>query len=143
MLVFFTGRTRSASAVLAEQSKAMQATDRRLLVRRMAALAFDLKAELESGSLDQFGAILNENWRLKSQLTAGITDPQIDAWYLTGMQNGAQGGKLLGAGNGGFLMFYAPEEQHAGISAALAELQPVRFRFDRTGAQIVFYQPSE
>lgn len=143
MLVFFTGRTRSASAVLAEQSKAMQGEERRRLVRRMVQLAFDLKAELESGSLDAFGSILDENWRLKSQLTSAITDPQIDDWYLAGMRNGALGGKLLGAGNGGFLMFFAPPERHAGIVSALAGLDPVRFRFDRTGAQIVFYQPSE
>jgi D-glycero-alpha-D-manno-heptose-7-phosphate kinase len=142
MLVFFTGRTRSASAVLAEQSKAMQAADRRLLVRRMVHLAFDLKAQLESDSLDNFGAILDENWRLKSQLAAGISDPQIDAWYRIGMAHGASGGKLLGAGNGGFLMFFAPPQAHPEIVQSLADLQPVTFRFDRAGAQIVFYQPS-
>jgi D-glycero-alpha-D-manno-heptose-7-phosphate kinase len=143
MLVFFTGRTRSASAVLAEQSKAMQGEERRRLVRRMAQLAFELKAELESGAFDAVGAMLDENWRLKSQLASGISDPQIDDWYLTGIRHGALGGKLLGAGNGGFLMFFAPPERHAGIVSALAGLDPVRFRFDRTGAQIVFYQPSE
>jgi len=143
MLVFFTGRTRSASAVLAEQSKAMVGADRRRLVRRMVELAFELKAELESGSLEHFGLILDENWRLKSQLTAGITDPQIDAWYCSGIAHGALGGKLLGAGNGGFMMFCAPPQTHAAIIAALPGLLPVKFKFDRTGAQIVFYQPSE
>lgn len=140
-LVFFTGRTRSASAVLANQSAAMQKTDRRALMRRMVQLAFDMKEQLESGTLDHFGDLLDENWRLKAQLTAGISDPQIDAWYTKGMANGALGGKLLGAGNGGFIMFYAPQERHAQISTALADLEPVKFRFDRTGAQIVFYQP--
>jgi D-glycero-alpha-D-manno-heptose-7-phosphate kinase len=57
------------------------------------------------------------------------------------MASGALGGKLLGAGNGGFMMFYAPKELHAQISTALSDLEPVKFRFDRTGAQIVFYQP--
>ena len=142
-LVFFTGRTRSASAVLAAQSKALQAPDRKLLMRRMVQLAFDLKAELESGSLDNFGAILGENWRLKTQLSSGISDPQIDAWYATGMRHGALGGKLLGAGNGGFIMFFAPAHAHAGITAALSDLQPVKFKFDRNGAQIVFYQPAQ
>lgn len=142
-LVFFTGRTRSASAVLAKQSAAMQATDRRALMRRMVQLAFEMKEQLESGTLANFGDLLDENWRLKSQLTSGISDPQIDGWYATGMSNGAQGGKLLGAGNGGFMMFYAPAERHAQITAALSNLQPVKFRFDRTGAQIVFYQPTE
>lgn len=142
-LVFFTGRTRSASAVLANQSAAMKTSDRRALIRRMVELAFEMKEQLESGTLDHLGDLLDENWRLKSQLTAGISDPQIDAWYATGMAKGALGGKLLGAGNGGFMMFYAPPERHADITAALADLHPVKFRFDSTGAQIVFYQPTE
>lgn len=142
-LVFFTGRTRSASAVLANQSAAMQASDRRALMRRMVQLAFEMKDQLEAGTLEHFGDLLDENWRLKAQLTAGISDPQIDGWYATGMANGALGGKLLGAGNGGFMMFYAPAERHPQITAALSDLEPVKFRFDRTGAQIVFYQPTE
>ena len=140
-LVFFTGRTRSASAVLANQSAAIQTTDRRVLMRRMVQLAFEMKEQLELGTLDHFGDLLDENWRLKAQLTTGISDPQIDAWYDKGLISGALGGKLLGAGNGGFMMFYAPIEYHAKISAALGDLEPVKFRFDRTGAQIVFYQP--
>lgn len=142
-LVFFTGRTRSASAVLAQQQQALQAPDRKRLMRRMVQLAFELKAELESGTLDNFGDLLDENWRLKTQLSAGISDPQIDAWYDTGLRHGALGGKLLGAGNGGFMMFYAPPHTHAGIRAALSDLQPVTFNFDRNGAQIVFYQPAQ
>lgn len=140
-LVFFTGRTRSASAVLASQSAAMQDADRRLLMRRMVELAFEMKEQLESGTLEHLGQLLDENWRLKAQLAAGISDPQIDAWYMAGLSHGALGGKLLGAGNGGFIMFYAPKERHPEISAALSDLQPIKFRFDRTGAQIVFYQP--
>jgi D-glycero-alpha-D-manno-heptose-7-phosphate kinase len=140
-LVFFTGRTRSASAVLANQSEAMRATDRRLLMRRMVQMAFEMKEQLESGTLENFGNLLDENWRLKAQLTSGITDPQIDAWYAAGMANGALGGKLLGAGNGGFIMFYALIERHPQITAALSDLKPVKFRFDRAGTQIVFYQP--
>ena len=140
-LVFFTGRTRSASAVLSNQSAAMKTTDRRMLMCRMVQLAFEMKEQLESGTLEHLGNLLDENWRLKAQLTSGITDPQIDAWYDSGMAQGALGGKLLGAGNGGFMMFYAPKERHVQIKAALSDLEPVKFRFDRTGAQIVFYQP--
>lgn len=140
-LVFFTGRTRSASAVLANQSAAMRTPDSRVLMKRMVQLAFEMKEQLELGTLDHLGALLDENWRLKAQLTSGITDPQIDAWYASGMAHGALGGKLLGAGNGGFMMFYAPKERHVQITAALSDLEPVKFRFNRTGAQIVFYQP--
>jgi D-glycero-alpha-D-manno-heptose-7-phosphate kinase len=142
IVVFFTGRTRSASAVLTNQSAAMQVNDRRALMRRMVQLAFEMKEQLESGTLENIGALLDENWRLKAQLTSGISDPQIDAWYAKGVANGALGGKLLGAGNGGFIMFYAPKVLHAQIASALSELEPVKFKFDRTGTQIVFYQPS-
>jgi D-glycero-alpha-D-manno-heptose-7-phosphate kinase len=141
-LVFFTGRTRSASAVLASQSEAMRTSNRRALMRRMVQLAFEMKGQFESGTLDHFGELLDENWRLKVQLAAGISDPQIDAWYATGIANGALGGKLLGAGNGGFMMFYAPKEKHAQIKAALPDLEFMKFNFERTGTQIVFYQPT-
>jgi len=143
ILVFFSGRTRSASAVLAKQSEGLRGADQRKLMRRMVELAFELKQELESGRLGNFGSILDENWRLKTQMAAGISDPQIDNWYAAGLANGATGGKLLGAGNGGFLLFVAPPERHQQIAKALSDLTPVRFRFDRNGAQVVFYQPSE
>ena len=141
-LVFFTGRTRSASAVLAQQSTSIQEKPNRRLVRRMVQLAFEMKSELESGCLEQVGEMLNENWRLKAQLTSGITDPQIDAWYGKALANGASGGKLLGAGNGGFLMFFAPPNRHDQITEALSELEKVKFRFDRSGTQVVFYHPA-
>ena len=139
-LVFYTGRARKASAVLTEQCENMSAN--RPLMRRMVRLAFNLK-ELESGQLESVGSILNENWCLKRQMAGGVSDATIDEWYATGLANGARGGKLLGAGNGGFLMFFAPPELHVRISRTLPDLKPVKFRFDRTGAQIVFYQPAD
>jgi D-glycero-alpha-D-manno-heptose-7-phosphate kinase len=142
ILLLFTGRTRSASKILANQSEAMGKGDRRKLVRRMVQLAFEMKVQLESGQIESIGTLLDENWRLKSQLTPGITDPQIDAWYRTGLTKGATGGKLLGAGNGGFLMFYAPKERHTDITTALSDLKPVKIHFDKTGTQIIYYQPS-
>jgi len=141
ILVFFTGRTRSASKVLAEQSRSIQSEDTRALMRRMVRISFEMKDQLESGCLENVGALLDENWRLKAQLAKGISDPQIDAWYAKGIENGAVGGKLLGAGNGGFLMFYADPKHHSKIKAALSGLSPIKFGFDRAGTQIVFYQP--
>jgi D-glycero-alpha-D-manno-heptose-7-phosphate kinase len=120
----------------------MKFEKRRILMRRMVELAFELKKELESGDVESFGAILDENWRLKTQLTSGITDPQIDEWYCKGIQAGATGGKLLGAGNGGFIMFYAPPENHEKIKSSLSGLTPTKFGFDGNGAQIVFYSPN-
>jgi D-glycero-alpha-D-manno-heptose-7-phosphate kinase len=143
ILVFFTGRTRSASTILDQQSKSINKKLNRQLLRRMVNLAFEMKYELESGRLEHIGEMLNENWQLKAKLTAGITDPQIDEWYSRGLANGACGGKLLGAGNGGFLMFYAHHTKHQKITDALSCLEKVKFRFDRTGTQIVFYHPAQ
>jgi D-glycero-alpha-D-manno-heptose-7-phosphate kinase len=141
-LIFFTGRTRNASDILKNQSEVMKQEQHRILMRRMVELAFELKRELEMGDVENFGSILDENWRLKSQLTSGITDPQIDEWYDKGIKAGATGGKLLGAGNGGFIMFYAPPENHENIKTSLCGLRPIKFGFDRNGAQIVFYSPN-
>jgi D-glycero-alpha-D-manno-heptose-7-phosphate kinase len=140
-LVFYTGRARKASAVLAEQSANVDGN--RPLIRRMGQLAFELKKELESGRLDCVGGILDENWRLKRQMSVSVSDSSIDEWYATAVANGAHGGKLLGAGSGGFMMFFAPPDLHVRISRTLPDLKPIRFRFDRTGAQIVFYQPTD
>ncbi len=137
-LVLFTGRTRSASKVLLSQSEAIKTGHSRVLMRRMVELAFELKKELEAGEVDNFGSILDENWRLKKQLTTEITDSKIDDWYRIGMKHGSTGGKLLGAGNGGFMMFFAPIERHKEIKSALIELKPMKFNFDRAGTQIVF-----
>jgi len=143
ILVFFTRSTRSASAVLAQQSKSLLESEKKTLMRRMVQLAYELKKEIESGSIENFGHILDENWRLKSQLSSGISNPQIDNWYTKAIDAGALGGKLLGAGNGGFMMFYAPVERHAEITQTLSELQPVKFRLYSFGSQIVFYQSTE
>jgi D-glycero-alpha-D-manno-heptose-7-phosphate kinase len=142
ILVFFTGLTRKAATVLANQSIAMKSPQARKLTRRMVGLAFEMKEQLESGTLDNFGELLNENWRLKSQLTSCISNSQIDRWYSIALKNGASGGKLLGAGNGGFLMFFAHPQHHGRIISALPELKLVKFGFERDGAQIAFYQPA-
>lgn len=139
-LILFTGRTRRSTALLANQSKAMRSVDGRKIVRRMADLAFLMKEQLESGTAEHVGDLLDENWRLKSQLAVGISDDQIDSWYATGLASGALGGKLLGAGNGGFLMFYAPPERHEKIKTSLPNLRPINVSFDQAGTQIVFAQ---
>ena len=141
-LVFFTGRSRSASELLAEQSK-KTASDRRTqeTLLRMVALAADMKRELERGNVDAFGEILHENWMHKKTLVDGISDGEIDGWYESARRAGASGGKLLGAGRGGFLMVFAPPECHAAIAHVLPGLREVSFRFDRNGSQIIFYRP--
>ena len=140
-LVFYTGAARAAAAVMAQQQA--NVGRHRPLLRRMAQLAGELKKELESSRLDAGGAILDENWQLKRQMADSVSTPQIDEWYAAGLSAGALGGKLLGAGRGGFLMFFAPPDRHVRITRTLSGLKPVQFRFDRTGTQVVFYQPLE
>ena len=142
ILVFYTGRSREASELLAEQTKKTASETRvQQTLIKMVALAADLKRELERNNLDAFGEILHENWALKKTLVDGISDGEIDDWYETGRRSGALGGKLLGAGRGGFMMCFAPPERHAAIVHALPGLREVRFRFDTNGRQIIFYRP--
>ena len=140
-LIFYTGITRSASAILATQSKNLAKSNKKSLMRRMVELVFELKRELESNSIQNFGEILHENWLLKTQITNSVTNSQIDEWYKIGLKHGALGGKLLGAGNGGFIMFFAPPEKHLNIEQALRGLEKINFKFENSGSQIVYYQP--
>lgn len=144
IIAFYTGVTRSASALLKVQSDnvASDAT-RQETLKRMVRSAYTMKDELERGNLDIFGEILHENWESKKSLADGISTLQIDEWYASARRAGAEGGKILGAGAGGFLVFYAKEERHAAIEAALKELRRVKFGFEPLGSRIIFYQPED
>lgn len=140
IIAFYTGVTRSARPILEAQSEDVaRDLDKQKLLRRMAELAYIMKRELESGNLDSFGEILHENWKLKRSLTAGISNSQIDQWYDIALHYGASGGKILGAGAGGFLIFAADESRHAGIARALSDLRRVDFGFEPLGSRIIFY----
>jgi len=138
IIVFYTGRTRSASVLLKDQSNNMKRDDKRELMSRMVSLAYDMRDSLERDDIDSLGELLDENWKMKSQMSSGISDHQIDSWYIKGIQAGATGGKLLGAGNGGFLMFFAPKEKHINIKKAMKDLQRIPFSFDNSGSKIIF-----
>ena len=142
ILVFYTGRVREAGSLLAEQTKKTK-EDKKVqeTLVKMVDLAHDLKRELERNNLGAFGEILHENWELKKTLVGGISDGELDDWYETARNAGALGGKLLGAGRGGFMMFFAPPERHAAIAHALPGLREAKFRFDNNGSQIIFYRP--
>jgi D-glycero-alpha-D-manno-heptose-7-phosphate kinase len=140
MLMFYTGITRSASTLLREQSDNMNNSVKRSLIKEMANLSYDLKYMFENGDLNSVGELLDKNWKLKSQISSGITNPQIDDWYQKGINAGATGGKLLGAGNGGFIMFYVPPEKQKNVINALRNLKRIPFSFDNLGSQIVFNQ---
>jgi D-glycero-alpha-D-manno-heptose-7-phosphate kinase len=139
ILMLYTGRTRSASNILKDQKKNTEKkADKFKIMQKMVRLAHNLREELQKNNLDSFGEILHENWELKKQMAGGISDPQIDQWYEIGRKYGAVGGKILGAGGGGFLILYAPEEKHAQIIRALPELKPIDFEFEYQGSKIIF-----
>ena len=138
IIVFYTGRTRSASALLSEQSDNMKQAGKRELMSSMVSLAYNMRDLLENDDIEPLGELLDQNWQLKRQMTVGISDLQIDDWYSKGMLAGATGGKLLGAGNGGFIMFFAAKEKHTDIVLAMKDLQRVPFSFDAHGSQIVY-----
>jgi D-glycero-alpha-D-manno-heptose-7-phosphate kinase len=138
-LVFYTGITRSASALLKTQGASI-ANDKakQKAMKKMVDLAHVLKVELQKNNLGAFGEIIHENWELKRSLTSGVSSSAIDDWYSRARKSGAIGGKLLGAGSGGFLMFYAPKDRHEAIAQELSELRTVDFDFEPQGSKIIF-----
>lgn len=142
LIVFYTGETRSASNILSNQNDSLEFDPSvRQRTARMAELAYVLRDELQADRLDAFGEILRENWSLKKGLARGISNSRIEAWHDNAILAGAQGGKLLGAGAGGFLVFYAPAERHDAIAKAVG-LRRVDFGFEASGSKILFSNPS-
>jgi D-glycero-alpha-D-manno-heptose-7-phosphate kinase len=140
ILVMYTGITREASPLLKQQSTAMGSDVRkRDAMLRMVELAYALREELHNNNISAVGEILHENWMLKKDMTAGISNETIDAWYEAARSAGATGGKILGAGAGGFLMLYSPQGHHEAIKAALPDLRYVPMGFESLGSQIIFY----
>jgi D-glycero-alpha-D-manno-heptose-7-phosphate kinase len=141
LLMLYTGITRSADSILKEQTANTKGDPlKRDILREMTRMAGSLCTALQEDQLDTFGQILHEAWMLKRGMASGITSSRIDDWYDRARANGALGGKLLGAGGGGFLLVYAPEERHADIIAALPELERMPFQFEPQGSKIIFVE---
>lgn len=139
-LLFYTGITRSASALLKQQASDLAGcADKQKTMTRMVELTYVLHAELQKNNPDAFGEILHENWLLKKSITSGISSAEIDDWYTKARNAGATGGKILGAGAGGFLMLTAPVEKHEQIKQALHGLRPIDVGFESMGSRIIFY----
>ena len=139
LLMFYTGQTRSAGSILKEQKK--NTTDDKKKIEnlhKMVALAKELKEELLHDNIDAMGEILHKGWLYKKELANGISNEFIDKNYEIAIKNGAIGGKLLGAGGGGFLLFYVPENKHQKVRSAL-KLKELEFRFDNKGTNIIYY----
>jgi D-glycero-alpha-D-manno-heptose-7-phosphate kinase len=138
LLMFYTGITRQASSILSGQAAELAGGRKDATMQRMVALCYDLKDALSNNDIDGFGEIIHENWVLKKQMAEGISNGLIDEAYAAARAAGALGGKLLGAGAGGFLAFYAHEEKHPAIIRALSGLRHIPFRFDAVGSRIIF-----
>jgi D-glycero-alpha-D-manno-heptose-7-phosphate kinase len=140
LLLFFTGFSRSASDILKDQDVRTKQADTSMVdgLHYVKELGYRSRKALEEAKPAVFAEIMHEHWDRKRQRSSGMSNPKIDEWYERGRKAGAIGGKLVGAGGGGFLMFYAPEPQR--VRAAMAEvgLEEVRFRFDFDGTRVVF-----
>jgi len=138
MLLFYTGIKRDASAVLAVQAESMAAKVE--VLRAMKDQVLALRDILSSGrNLHDFGRILHDGWMLKRSITPEISCPQVDEWYGKALAAGAIGGKLLGAGGGGFLLFFVEPQNQEPVIRALGELYRVPFAFDSGGSRITYY----
>lgn len=137
LMMFYTGLTHDANVILSEQKKNISQADKTRNLIQMRELAKAMKHSLENNELSDFGEILNEGWVRKKELAGGITNPKIDELYETAMKNGATGGKLLGAGGGGFLLFYCPKEYQERLKNQL-RLRHFPFSFEHDGSSVVY-----
>ncbi|MDD5190595.1 MAG: GHMP kinase [Dehalococcoidales bacterium] len=141
LLLFFTGKERSASEILSDQNIRSQAQDPNMIqnLHKTKEIGLLTRRYLEAGNLDTLGELFNEHWENKKKRSAGMTDPRIDEYYETAMHNGALGGKLIGAGGGGFLMFYCRNGSKPKLIRSMqkAGLRWERFRFDHDGAKLL------
>jgi D-glycero-alpha-D-manno-heptose-7-phosphate kinase len=136
LLMFFTGDTRDARQVLMKQNAATPA--KIPVLRRMCEIAHEMRNVLTCGrDLNVFGKLLHEAWEGKRSLTDSVSNPRIDELYERALRAGALGGKLLGAGGGGFLLFFCEPHNHARLREELAELRELRFSLDLQGTKIV------
>ena len=139
LLLFFTGYSRSASAILKDQNEKSKANDQAMLdnMHFTKELGYKSLECLETGNLDEFARLMDVHWQRKKIRSAGMSNPVINDWYDHAMSNGALGGKLIGAGGGGFLMFYAGDKKKLRHARREKGLQEVRFRFDFEGTKVV------
>ena len=137
ILMFYLGGTHSASEILKEQSDNVRTVDKAKAQQKMCELTRTLKEELQNNNVDVMGELLHENWMLKKSLANGITNPFIDDVYDRAIGAGALGGKLLGAGGAGFVIFYVKPEQQGAVRGTLRNLREMDFEMDNSGASIV------
>jgi D-glycero-alpha-D-manno-heptose-7-phosphate kinase len=139
LLLFFTGFERRAGSILEDQKKRTEQLDEEMLqnLHYIKELGIRSKKALESGNTALFGELMHEHWEHKKNRSGNMSNPKIDAWYELGRANGAIGGKLVGAGGGGFLMFYTEDPKRLRQMMSREGLEEVRFRFDFEGTKVL------
>ncbi len=139
LLLFFTGYSRSASSILKEQNDRSKVNDKSMMenLHCVKEMGYRSKDALESGNLHEFAEIMNEHWEHKKKRSGSMSNNHIDELYKLAIKNGAVGGKLIGAGGGGFLMFYTEDKKRLRHAMMGVGLQEVRFRFDFEGTKVV------
>jgi len=141
ILMFYTNEMRDATTILKKQDEATRAKDCSVVnsLCEIKQIGLEIRDAISKGNLRRFGELLDVHWLSKKRLSEGISNPQIDAWYELAKQNGAIGGKISGAGGGGFLMLYC-EENKTRLRRAMREagLRELKFRFDFEGSKVVF-----
>jgi D-glycero-alpha-D-manno-heptose-7-phosphate kinase len=139
ILLFFNGYSRRAGGILKDQNTRTKSSDAEMLenLHFVKELGYRSKEALEAGNTTRFGELMHEHWEHKKRRSGGMSNPRIDEWYELGMRNGAVGGKLVGAGGGGFLMFYASDRSRLRDAMSKAGLEEVRFSFDFEGTKVV------
>lgn len=141
LLMFFTGFTRFSSEL--QRINNVSAQEKRTQLREMMALTDDAEKVLTDAKsdLDDFGRLLDHTWKLKKQTGSAVSNGSIDAFYEKGIKAGALGGKLLGAGGGGFLVFYVQPEYKESVLSAMQELMHIPFAFENGGTRVIHYTP--
>lgn len=139
LVLFFTGYSHSAGDILGEQDKKSKSNNDDMLKNLdfVKQLGLDSKQAFEEGNLDKFAEIMNVHWEYKKKRSGGMSNPEIDEWYEYALKNGASGGKLIGAGGGGFLMFYVRDKVKLRAAMGKIGLEEVRFRFESEGAKLL------
>ena len=139
LLLFYTGLTHSAGEILKEQNaNVVSEKDKFQNLVQMTELAYEMRDALTKGDLDSFGDVLNRNWLLKKELARGISNGTVNYYYDLAMKSGALGGKLLGAGGGGFLLFYCDEQHQKRLRSALSDLVELPFSLENSGTKLIY-----
>jgi D-glycero-alpha-D-manno-heptose-7-phosphate kinase len=139
LIMFFVGNQRDASVILSEQKQNATREDKFNILKSMVKLVPELRDSLYKERINDFGKLLHENWILKQKLASQISNKDIEDIYSTGLKNGAEGGKLLGAGGGGFFLFYCEKHKQQKLKDSLKPLSDFEFKFEQDGSKLIYF----